>query len=47
MVVQTRRRGGFYLRGAEGEERLALFRRVLTNAESMLNRPPTAWQLGK
>ena len=35
------------VRGAEGEERLALFRRVLTNAESMLNRPPTAWQLGK
>ena len=35
------------VRGAEGEGRLALFRRVLTNAESMLNRPPTAWQLGK
>ena len=35
------------VRGTEGEERLALFRRVLTNAESMLNRPSTAWQLGK
>lgn len=35
------------VRGAEGEERLALFRRLLTNAETMLNRPPTPWQLEK
>lgn len=35
------------VRGVEGEERLALFRRLLTNVETMLNRPPTPWQLEK
>ena len=34
-------------RGVEGEERLALYRRLITNVETMLNRPPTPWQLGQ
>lgn len=35
------------VRGLEGEARLALYRRLITNVETMLNRPPTPWQLGE